>query len=593
MDSIRRFIEVESGRLFAVFFAAGVILRIFVAFYGGAAPHYEYPVGMDEVNYLELASNMMEFKTYGAWSESFFTRSTRSPVYPAILAFTRLFTENTPLASHIINILLDITNIFLVLRLALILYGRTAAFITGAVYAVFGPALFYMHFITSDTLSVFLFLFLCLSLVLAKSSYMKSVLLTVPASALMIHTKPAFILALPFVCLAYYLYLKDVALFRRRFAASILPGVIVLLLCVPWALRNYRIHNSVVPVCTVAGWHLYDTVLDLKELSPEPLMNFIYSPERSLFTETDYYNEGIRYFREKFLQNPLKSPFCGFIRLLASWLPQKPYLRIFLPHAYLMPLSVSDAFFIPLPDFEGVIYVFFILLTISFFLHGRILFRKDIRIWFVESKEIIIVTFAYLFSYSFGFPMTQYRFVAEPVLIVLGAGLISTLTFSSVKDKMSGRLFPILYSILIAFIVIILFTMSVNVNIEPFRYPEKKLDGGVWDFASLHKFQRLNRGNLPVNAKIVEFGVVKYFKDDLEFQEDKNFAVKCGGSTVAKLYVGLYDPKAPMGTGDLKLNFAGRLVPLNGDNIIIYGRPMKGLYKDIIVNVENWENLVK
>ncbi len=592
MYSIKRFIENESGRLLAVFLAVGIILRIFVAFAGGTAPHYEYPVGMDEVNYLELASNTMEFKTYGAWSESFFTRSTRSPVYPAILASTRLFTENTPLAGHILNLLLDIMNIFLVWRLALILYGRTAAFFAGAGYAVFGPAMFYMHFITSDTLSVFLFLFLCISIALAKYSYLKSVLLTVPASALMIHTKPAFLLVIPFVCLAYYLYLKGFAPFIRRLAASILPGVIVLLLCIPWTLRNYSIHKSFVPVCTVAGWHLYDTVLDLKDLSPEPLMNFIYSPERSSYTETDYYNEGMACVHEKFLKNPFKSPFYGFIRLLGFWLPQEPYIRIFLPYAYLMPLWMNGSFFIPLPDFEGVIYVFSILLMISFFLHGRSLFRKEIGAWFAGSREIITITFAYLISYSFGFPMIQYRFVAEPVLIVLGAGLISSFFFPSAIDKTAGRLFNILYPILIIFIVIISFTISFGVKSNSFPYPNKEPDG-VWDFASLHKFQRLNLGNLPADAKIAESGVVKYLKNSLEFRADKNFAEKCEGSTVAKLYVGLYDPRAPMGTGDLKLNFPGGAVPGNGDKIIVRGCTGKGLYKDIIVDVENWESLEK
>ncbi len=582
---INSLIEDNHRKILIFLLFSGLILRIYFLSCTGTGPHYEYPVGMDEVNYLELASNIVEFKTYGAWSESFYTRSTRSPVYPAILSATRLFTGDTAFAAQILNLILDLGNIALIYLLASILFGRKTALLSSGLWAFYAPAFLYCQFITSDILSVFLFLTFCVSLSLTKRSYATGMLLAIPAGALMIHVKPAFLLAIPFVSLSVFMFLKGEST-RKRLLKSGIPLISIYLLCIPWQIRNYGIHKSFVPVCTVAGWHLYDAVLDAKQLDPKPLMAFIYSKERAGFTETQYYNEGMPVFRQKLIKNPVKMPLYGLLRLLHSWLPEKPYIRIFLPYAYFMPLRSDGNIMLVLPDFEGFTYCFLIAFAFSIFLTGRKLWKEQVSEWFSSCREIILICAVYLLSYSFGFPMIQYRFVAEPVMIVLGTGLIIRLmSYEKISFQLKST-FLCLSGILIISFALILFSIFYRTVTPRIDYHKKSRSNS--DFSSVHTFQRLNNGKIPENTVISETGTVKYLRQNLKFKENESVAQRDMEFSAAKLYVRLYDVEWPNGIGDLKLNFIYGNMPKNGDIIKVEGKAFPGLYRDIIINVDHW-----
>ena len=72
----------------AALIVLGIATRIAVVCVSGPSPHFNENINTDEVNYLELASNITDYKRYGAWSEGFYTQSTRSPGYPALLSFS-------------------------------------------------------------------------------------------------------------------------------------------------------------------------------------------------------------------------------------------------------------------------------------------------------------------------------------------------------------------------------------------------------------------------------------------------------------------------------------------------------------------------
>ncbi len=585
----------------------GLVLRCGFIVMHGHGPHHEYPVGMDEVNYSELASNISDFGIYGSWSESFFTRSTRSPVYPAILASARLLTGGSPWAPQILNIVLDTLNILLVYFLAELVFGRRTALLSALIYSVFGPTFYYLPFISSDILSVSLFLLFSVTMFLVKRSYWTAAVPLIVISAILIHTKPVFLVFSPVIAVLIFIQLDGRA-DRNRILKSVVPLAAIYMLCVPWLVRNYRIHRSFVPVCTVVGWHIYDASLSAKDLSIKPLMDYIYSPGKEDFTETDYYNEGSQIARRRILQNPLKFIGLGLARIAYFWFPDKPYIRIFLPKAYVVPIRFGDKFLLPMPDFEGFIYLFFIAAAAALAALKWKKWLEASRVWLKECRLLVAIVACYILAHVPGYPMEQYRFVFEPVLMILVVGLAVRYAWAILHgmDKKDGSdkkdiaadedctasvqeaqaAFRMEYGVICVLCFLIILPIFMPHRFMAREYP--RIAGDVWDFKKVHLYQRLHGGQVPEDALIRETGVVRYVKRGLAFNEGKNYADVSQDSSVGKLYVRLFDKETPMGIGDIKLNFSGDEIPKEDGFIFVEGRVKTGSYRDLIVDVEKW-----
>ncbi len=567
--------------------AAAFLLRLYFVWFSAPAPHYEYPVGMDEANYIELSSNIREFGVFGAWSESFFTRSTRSPLYPAILAFSRAFSENTAFVAQCLNILFDLVNIVLIFEIAQVFFGRRTAFCASAAWAFYGPAVFYCSLAASETISIAIFLCILLSLRGLRSNYAFWLAPLCLSSALMIHIKPVFLIVTPLIPIIVYFSYKNFPMpLRRRAFRALLPFFMTAIMCLPWALRNHSIHRSFVPVCTVAGWHLYDSVFKAEKLDFSPMLDYIYSPKRAGYGETDYYNEGMREFWGKSPIEFLKMPGRGFFRLIIAWTPENFWKRFYLPKAYFMPLRMPPEILLVLPDFEGFFLVLLISTASALVLRRRFFVPAALRFIHLCGWESLICP-AYIFAHVLGFPMMQYRLIAEPFLLILAISfLFEVWGFNSGARRDSPRM-ALAFSVLGPICLAVIGAILLREGGKTVRYPENA--GDIPGFAEVHAYQRQNNGQIIAGQRFAEYGIVKYTRKGLRFDGGDATARKDEESAVARFYVQARSQSNPTGIGDAKLNFRASSIPPEGCAVAIRGVVRAGFFRELIADVESWE----
>lgn len=613
---------------------AGLGLRLAVVLDDGPAPRHDLFPGMDEVNYHELAENLRTSGAFAAWTGGFLTRSTRAPGYPAVLAAATLLTRNSPWTAPLLNLAFDCVNLWLIFLIAKALYGKMAGRLAVGLYALFGPVFLYLPLATPEMMAVTLILLVGLCLIQLREHYWR----TVPALgilyALLIHTRPVFLLLIPVVGLCAWLELAGGA-WRVRLARAVLPAVLVLALCLPWGIRNWRLHQAVVPVCVTAGWHLVNRAQTTADLSVKFLTDYIYAPAHAKFAEGDYYREGMKLSGELFRREPFRVLGNGALRVIHGWiLPQSPF-RFFLPRAYVRPVFLGERWFIPVPDAEGLLYLA-VGLTVLGAVWWRRRWRQCVGTWFRQSRSLLLLLFAYAIVHILGFPLIQYRFIIEPVMLILGVGLVvgylavwrvgraSAAEICNLKSEIAPFLsaicslpspfakatadrsvirspscefrgaenLPLGFSAL--FLVAILTAWGVRSDRPWLCYPDLAVSPGQLNYRLARQGQWRNAGDLPPASRAAFAGVVRYSRPGLVFPADWAVAVPAAQGTVAMLYVNCRDERfagtlGELGLGDCKLNFAGPTVPHDGDTIQVQGILKTGAYKDLILDVESWQ----
>lgn len=430
------------------------------------------------------------------------------------------------------------------------------------------------------------------------------------------------------------------------------PAVLALFLCLPWGVRNYRLHHAIVPVCVTAGWHLVNRAQTTEDLSVEFLTDYIYAPEHAQFTEGDYFREGMALSRELFRRQPLQVLYFGCLRVIQGWfLPQSP-CRFLLPRAYVWPVFLGNRFFLPAVDGEGLLYLGIALTAIAAaglrwhrrkdrtqatrfrisnfeFRISATVFKKAFRTWFGPSRALLLLLAAYAAVHVIGFPLIQYRFIVEPVLLILGvgwgAGCLAAwkgngttirdsdndsdndnnndsdsdkdkreiLSPQSVCEFRGAENLPLVCSAIFA--AAILAAWGWRTERPSIQYPAIELPAGHVDYPEARRLQWLGRGNLPEGTRAAFAGVLRYRRPGLAFPAGKAVAIPDENSTVAVLYVNSGNARAAgfpdeLGLGDCKLNIRGKTTLQDGDAVRVRGTLKTGAYKDLILDVEAWQS---
>ncbi len=570
---------------------SGVLLRIFAVIHSGPAPHFKHPAGMDEAHYLEISENIRSHRVFGAWTGGFFTRSTRSPGYPSLLAGIEVITGRHPMIPGMLNIVLDSGSMLLIMLLGLKLYGRKASLAATAAYAFFAPAFIYMPLATPDIMSVFL-------LLAAVAAFLKigdRDRYAIPAFALifamLLHTRPVFLLLAPLPAAGIYLAFRADRL--KSLFNSGLYILLVIAFCIPWGVRNYRLHKALVPVSTVSGWHLIASAVGAEELSVKYLTDYIYAPENRNFSEGDYYRDSQRKFWRIFFKKPFRILGTGIARVALFWFPWKSPERIFLPWAYVAPVHISKSVILPLPDLEGWFYA-----GLVFFLISIRVFRKRMKNalaeWARKSAPILLMSGFYLLAHSMAYPLHQYRFTIEPLFLTLGIGFAAMLISRETEGALTGKLknfLGILPHCICLLMLIFLAAAYSGSKAPPAVNYEVSAPPGFMSYRELRNSQWRNRGNLPKNARAALCGVFKYPCPNQKFSENSASSSFADNTSCGKIYVKQMHSTSPMGTGDVKINFRAEKKPPPEEIVRVYGNALNGLYKDIIIEVERWEQL--
>ncbi len=571
---------------------------------------------MDAVDYLALGTNVLDYGVFSTWTAGFKASSTRPPLYPLAIDSAQILAGSRgAMPVLILNVLFDMISVILVFLVARILAGTPAGLMSAAIYAVFGHAAYYASMIGPYTIATTLLLALILCLLSFKFNYWGTMLAFVVILAALIHIRPVFLLVSPFILLVACWQIVRAALsreprppFGKLVWNSVLPVLLTVLLCVPWTVRNFREHHTLIPVCTISGWHLGGIAeLDAK-LSLDMLMANIYAPEHKGFSEADYFLFAQHKFFSFLWRHPFLIPSVGILRVAKGWAPPTPWRRFFLPKAYVFPLRLGGVV-VPLIDFEGLLYL--AVFAILFF--GTCL-GKRILPPFAHALEatwpLLVVLMAYAFAHIIGFPRIAYRFIIEPPLIILGVvtisyfmsallkayGKVENLTplfnegTSSSKVPGSGELAIINVVAGVAIFLAVL-PLSLHGNPRVFQYPPVKPASNEKTYAELREIQWRHMGYIPKGTRGVVAGVVKYLTPGFKHVPGAVEPVKDEAFVSGRLFVRFGSPLTPLGTGDVKLNFKKGYAPKEGSAIVARGQVLVGVFKWIIINVDEFSTI--
>jgi len=555
------FIEKNDKRVLLFILLFGAMLRLGCLFSVGNSVDYSRPNYMDDINYLELSRSLIIHKDFSCWSEGFFTQSTRSPVYPALLSvFVKFFGS---FGWAVLNIFLDCINILLMFVLGCLLRDRLAGLFCSFFYGVLGTSFSYVSLKSPELLSVNLFLSLLVSFWYFKNVIVR-LLVSVFLLGILIHARPAFMLMIPIFAVAFY-YTSSEKMIKQTLCFTLL-GLLTLL---PWGVRNAKVHGGFVPVCSVAGWHLFSSASSSEELSIDRLTDYVYAKERKGFTESDYFHDSLGKSREVALKSPFKVFGLGAARIFYRWGFDEPWLRFFLPKAYVVPVKIFGIT-LYLPDFEGYFYLFIIFLVYRF---AR--YKKEAFSHFGKKEKLLWAVIGwYCLVHCLSIPMIQYRFVLEPLLI-----LVFFLTLykgeKTVESPSIAKLSLFCPLIFVVYLLFYSFIYGKNLDIKA-----SSEDG----YSVLRNEQWVDLGKLE-KREVLLTGVVRHKAKGYYFEEDTNQAVIAEGC-IFKLYIKENEEGTPRGLGDIKVNYSGDLLFEEGQRVIVRGRCKVGMYKDIIIDAE-------
>ena len=586
-------------------------------------PDRLYPT-MDEMNYRELAENILDTKQYATWSEGYFTQSTRAPIFPVMIASSYILSGTRSMTPvKILNAITDLFIIFLLFIIGSQLFNRKTGLITAGIYSIFGHALYFMQISNPHTFATMLLLLVCLAMVNLRVSYRWTFIPLSILYAILIHTRPVFLISLPFLLPAIYFQLSKqkasqtikqtiLCSWKTKLLKTILPIAIIAILCLPWGIRNYKLHKTLVPVCTIAGWHIASNInFDLK-LSIKYLTDHFYTPDHKNFTEGEFFAMSKTMFYDSLLQYPFRIPAFGLLRLIYSWTPPKhPFYRFILPRAYICPIYITDRFFIPCPDFEGGIYLLLFATFAAFIILRKSTFTVLNYILYT-GRGVLILIFGYTIVHIIGIPLISYRFLIEPILMLFGVAILAkytmcyknrkicetrniedpnTITNKREQNRLQDRKTALitLYAATLILITLIILPLCYQGTKKIYTYPN--IAAGAKSYSEIRNMQWNNRGNIPENTPINVEGVVKYLHRGFHFPNDDYYAVKDANYAAARLFLKFGSKNNPLGTGDVRLNFKNGNLPKNSSPITVSGTATTGLFKEIIINVDSFSEI--
>jgi hypothetical protein len=232
----------------------GAILRFALLVYALFVPEIIYDG--DSREYLALAKNLADEGIYEAETGCTFpSDSLRPPIYPAFLALFHLLGDGTPFLSLLAQTLLSLANIWLTHRLAVrVGASQNIAKLAALMLALDISGIIYAGTIMAETLLTTLLLFFANALHRSiKSPNFRSILAISIFTVGLALTKP-IALFLPFASVLLIVVFANLQMRKKVLFAS-LHILLVMLLLMPWAMRNARKHDYP-GISTVQGFNL-------------------------------------------------------------------------------------------------------------------------------------------------------------------------------------------------------------------------------------------------------------------------------------------------------------------------------------------------
>ena len=251
----------KSERLLAFILIAAVLIRIPVAIYMGDQVT-ELPGIQDQVSYDALARSLLEGRGY-SFTENWypFTKANTptshwSFLYPLYLAGLYAITGYHPLIARLIQAILGGALLcFLVYKIGRRVVNEETGLVGASLAAVYGYFIYYNAALMTETFFIVLILLaLFLGIELKENpTLMKWVGLgfSLGLAALLRQTVLLFV---PFLLFWLFMELRGRSTRWWHFA---LPVVIILLVIMPWTVRNYHVYREFLLLNSNAGYALF------------------------------------------------------------------------------------------------------------------------------------------------------------------------------------------------------------------------------------------------------------------------------------------------------------------------------------------------
>ena len=382
----KRELQAGRSRLFiypAAIFALALALRLFLIFALPPGPHLG-----DEMEYDQLARSILDGKGFSRPDGT--PTACRPPFYPIVVALIYWLFGPGDIAVFIIQgILLAVTSVLIYL-MGRAIYGSRVGLVAGLGGAVYPMLIFPARELLSETLLILLFAAAIFVLLKSRGRYF----MTFWAGlflALSLLTKPVALFAAPFFLFWIWRHQG-----RKRVKALCLFLLAIILIILPWTIRNYRTFDAFVPLTTVGGLAFYNSyILPYQGLGFNSLEGI-----PSEFFSIENEAEQSRYLTKHTLHYIFDHQ-AEVARLLAL----KILLFLYPFDGYWYPLSLGSKYNI----FWGLILSFSILGFFS-------------RVTLPSGRELLFISFLSVFLLAIvlaGIP--RYRLVLEPVFLIFAS----------------------------------------------------------------------------------------------------------------------------------------------------------------------------
>lgn len=221
------------------------------------APNYDpylrgNPLQGDAIGYVQLSKNLINGNGYSWDGET--PTSYRMPGYPAFLAIIFVFVSENLTTVRMIQSILGVLTIFPVAFIALSLGGNAVGLLTALGLALYPLLIYLTGWVYSETLFIFL---LWVGIYFLIKGLEKEKILIGALSGLILGLATLVrseIIIFPLFVSLFFLVRR---LGRKRLILTVVTQVCLVLVVLPWSIRNTIVHQQIIPLTTSSGSNLY------------------------------------------------------------------------------------------------------------------------------------------------------------------------------------------------------------------------------------------------------------------------------------------------------------------------------------------------
>jgi 4-amino-4-deoxy-L-arabinose transferase-like glycosyltransferase len=392
--------QLDEKKILFYIFGISLVIRLLFIIIFPIKPH------SDAANYNNLAIGLIEGTGYAGGIGSYLP-----PGQSFFLAAIYFIFGYNPQIACIIQALISSLTCIIIYYIGKSILNKKIGIISGLIAALYPTLIVFSGLLFSETLFIFLFSLLTLSLLrIYEERSAKNILIAGVSLGLATLVRPAIIGLLPFILIWMLLSSPDIKKNLIKFTVIILIAVVIIS---PWIIRNYNVHNEFVLVSTNGGVNFW--------IGNNPEATGTYGscdwpnvPNSPFLETTDEikrdrlgYEKGLDFIKE----NPYEFFILSFKKFSHFWRFPFTFSGLYLDGLFINP--IPKWLFIVLVPLTIIPYVLLIPSTIF----GIIFYQK----WNNQAYLLVLLMFYYILIHSIVFGASRFHLQIIHCLIIFAA----------------------------------------------------------------------------------------------------------------------------------------------------------------------------